>query len=31
MPEVFISSNTTGGDSHNDQLLLKYKSRVRHL
>jgi uncharacterized phosphosugar-binding protein len=30
-PEVFISSNTPGGDGHNDRLLLKYKSRVRHL
>lgn len=31
MPEVFISSNTAGGDNHNDSLLHKYKSRVRHL
>ena len=31
MPEVFISSNTAGGDNHNDHLLQKYKSRVRHL
>jgi uncharacterized phosphosugar-binding protein len=31
MPEVFISSNTAGGDNHNDRLLHKYKSRVRHL
>jgi uncharacterized phosphosugar-binding protein len=30
-PEVFISSNTAGGDNHNDGLLQKYKSRVRHL
>lgn len=29
-PEVFISSNTSG-DNHNDRLLQKYKSRVRHL
>jgi uncharacterized phosphosugar-binding protein len=31
MSEVFISSNTAGGDEHNDRLLHKYKSRVRHL
>ncbi|HEY6226585.1 MAG TPA: SIS domain-containing protein [Verrucomicrobiae bacterium] len=30
MPEVFISSNSNG-DNHNDRLLQKYKSRVRHL
>lgn len=30
-PEVFISSNTNPGDNHNDKLLHKYKSRVRHL
>ena len=29
-PEVFISSNSNG-DNHNDLLLQKYKSRVRHL
>ncbi len=29
-PEIFISSNTNG-DDHNDRLLQKYKSRVRHL
>jgi uncharacterized phosphosugar-binding protein len=29
-PEVFISSNSNG-DNHNDRLLQKYKSRVRHL
>jgi uncharacterized phosphosugar-binding protein len=29
-PEVFISSNSNG-DDHNDRLLQKYKSRVRHL
>jgi len=29
-PEVFISSNTNG-DEHNDRILQKYKSRVRHL
>src|SRR4051812_22156954 len=29
-PEVFISSNSNG-DDHNDCLLQKYKSRVRHL
>jgi uncharacterized phosphosugar-binding protein len=29
-PEVFISSNSNG-DTHNDRLLQKYKSRVRHL
>jgi len=29
-PEIFISSNTNG-DDHNDQLLQKYKARVRHL
>jgi uncharacterized phosphosugar-binding protein len=29
-PEVFISSNSNG-DEHNDHLLQKYKSRVRHL
>jgi uncharacterized phosphosugar-binding protein len=30
MPEVFVSSNSNG-DNHNDRLLQKYKSRVRHL
>jgi len=29
--EVFISSNTNPGDNHNDKLLHKYNSRVRHL
>jgi uncharacterized phosphosugar-binding protein len=29
-PEVFISSNSNG-DGHNDRLLQKYKTRVRHL
>ncbi|MBM3881096.1 MAG: SIS domain-containing protein [Verrucomicrobia bacterium] len=29
-PEIYISSNTAG-DDHNDQLLHKYKSRIRHL
>jgi len=29
-PEIYISSNTNG-DSHNDVLLKKYKSRIRHL
>ncbi|HXG46399.1 MAG TPA: SIS domain-containing protein [Methylomirabilota bacterium] len=29
-PEIFISSNSNG-DDHNDLLLQKYKSRVRHL
>lgn len=29
-PEIFISSNTSG-DDHNDQILQKYKDRVRHL
>lgn len=29
-PEVFISSNSYG-DDHNDQLLQKYRSRVKHL
>ena len=29
-PEVFISSNTHG-DDHNDRLLQKYRSHVRHL
>lgn len=29
-PEVFISSNTNG-DDHNDRILQKYKSRVKHL
>ena len=29
-PEVFISSNSCG-DDHNDQLLQKYRSRVKHL
>jgi uncharacterized phosphosugar-binding protein len=29
-PEIYISSNTNG-DDHNDKLLQKYKSRIRHL
>ena len=29
-PEIFISSNSNG-DDHNDKLLQKYRSRVRHL
>ncbi|MBU6399165.1 MAG: SIS domain-containing protein [Verrucomicrobia bacterium] len=29
-PEIYISSNTNG-DSHNDVLLEKYRSRIRHL
>lgn len=29
-PEIYISSNTSG-DDHNDKLLQKYKSRIRHL
>lgn len=29
-PEMYISSNTQG-DDHNDRLLQKYKSRIRHL
>ncbi len=29
-PEVYISSNSNG-DAHNDVLLQKYKSRIRHL
>lgn len=29
-PEIYISSNTNG-DDHNDVLLAKYKSRIRHL
>lgn len=29
-PEIYISSNTSG-DDHNDQLLQKYRSRIRHL
>ena len=29
-PEMYVSSNTSG-DDHNDRLLQKYKSRVRHL
>jgi uncharacterized phosphosugar-binding protein len=29
-PEIYISSNTAG-DEHNDVLLRKYKSRVKHL
>ncbi|MBK9139298.1 MAG: SIS domain-containing protein [Verrucomicrobia bacterium] len=29
-PEMYISSNTRG-DDHNDRLLQKYKSRIRHL
>jgi uncharacterized phosphosugar-binding protein len=30
VPEIYISSNTTG-DEHNDKLLQKYRSRIRHL
>ena len=30
LPEVFISSNTSG-DDHNDLLLQKYRSHIRHL
>ena len=29
-PEIYISSNTNG-DDHNDKLLQKYRSRIRHL
>ena len=29
-PEIYISSNTNG-DDHNNKLLQKYKSRIRHL
>jgi uncharacterized phosphosugar-binding protein len=29
-PEVFVSSNTSG-DDHNDRLLNKYRSHIRHL
>ena len=29
-PEIYISSNTNG-DDHNDKLLQKFKSRIRHL
>jgi len=29
-PEIYISSNSNG-DDHNDKLLRKYKSRIRHL
>ena len=29
-PEIYISSNTNG-DDHNDLLLQKYKSKIRHL
>ena len=29
-PEIYISSNTNG-DDHNDRLLQKYRSRIRHL
>lgn len=29
-PEIYISSNSNG-DDHNEKLLLKYKSRIRHL
>jgi len=29
-PEIYISSNSNG-DEHNDKLLRKYKSRIRHL
>lgn len=30
VPEMYISSNTCG-DDHNDRLLQKYRSRIRHL
>ncbi len=30
VPEIYISSNTNG-DDHNDKLLQKYRSRIRHL
>jgi uncharacterized phosphosugar-binding protein len=30
VPEIYISSNTSG-DNHNETLLQKYKSRIRHL
>jgi len=30
MPEIYISSNANG-DDHNDKLLQKYKSHIRHL
>jgi len=30
IPEIYISSNTTG-DDHNEKLLQKYRSRIRHL
>lgn len=30
VPEIYISSNTRG-DDHNDRLLQKYRSRIRHL
>lgn len=30
VPEMYISSNTSG-DDHNERLLHKYKSRIRHL
>ncbi|ODU23649.1 MAG: hypothetical protein ABS95_03375 [Verrucomicrobia bacterium SCN 57-15] len=30
VPEIYISSNTNG-DDHNDRLLQKYKSQIRHL
>jgi len=30
VPEMYISSNTSG-DDHNDRLLQKYRSRIRHL
>lgn len=29
-PEIYISSNSNG-DEHNDQMLRRYKSRIRHL
>ena len=29
-PEIYISSNSNG-DDHNDVLLQKYKSKIRHL
>ena len=29
-PEIYISSNSNG-DDHNDKLLQKYRSRIRHL
>ena len=31
VPEFYISSNSNHGDNHNDVLLQKYKSKIRHL